>query len=211
MADETANIAGDPLAGNMGETGAASGGTEGGSGAEGASFTRNASDTIREEASKYADQAKEHILGFAGTGKERATSALDEVAEMMRTAEGDVDAKLGAQYGQYARTAADGLAGFADSLRGKEVGELLDEATDFVKKSPAIAVGTAAALGFVLARVIKSGIEAAGTETETSTTDAGTSGATATGGTTAGTADDIKIEPVGFGDGPSASPGTTQS
>jgi len=198
MTDETTSISGDPLAGNMGATGAAGGGTEGGTGAEGASFTRSASDTIREEASKYADQAKEHILGFAGTGKERATSALDEVAEMMRTAAGDVDAKLGAQYGQYARTAADGIAGFADSLRGKEVNELLDEATEFVKKSPAIAVGTAAALGFVLARVIKSGIEASGTPGAASPTTSATP-----------SNDDRKVEPAGVGT--PASPDTTQS
>lgn len=193
MADETTSIAGDPLGGNAGATGAAGGGTED------AGAKRSASDTIREEAAKYADQAKEHILGFAGTGKERATSALDEVAEMMRTAAGDVDAKLGEQYGQYARTAADGIAGFADSLRGKEVNELLDEATEFVKKSPAIAVGTAAALGFVLARVIKSGIDASGT----------TAPAAPTGN--APSTEDLKVEPAGFGSGPSASPGTTQS
>lgn len=177
MTDETTSIAGDPLAGNMGATGAAGGGTDD------AGAKRSASDTIREEASKYADQAKEHILGFAGTGKERATSALDEVAEMMRTAAGDVDAKLGEQYGQYARTAADGISGFAESLRGKDVNELLDEATEFVKKSPAIAVGTAAALGFVFARVIKSGIDASGTAAPT------------TG--TASSADAPKVEPAG--------------
>lgn len=192
MADETTSIAGDPLGGNAGATGA-TGGTED------AGAKRSASDTIREEAAKYADQAKEHILGFAGTGKDRATSALDEVAELMRTAAGDVDAKLGEQYGQYARTAADGIAGFAESLRGKEVNELLDEATEFVKKSPAIAVGTAAALGFVLARVIKSGIDASGT-----------TGQAASTGNTPSTAD-LKVEPAGFGTGPSASPGTTQS
>lgn len=202
MTDETTSISSDPLAGNMGATGAASGGTEASDkegGVDSGGFTRNASDTIREEAAKYADQAKEHILGFAGTGKERATSALDEVAEMMRTAAGDVDAKLGEQYGQYARTAADGIAGFADSLRGKEVNELLDEATEFVKKSPAIAVGTAAALGFVLARVIKSGIEASGTTTAAAPTASTPS------------TDDHKVEPAGFGNDTSASPGTTQS
>lgn len=197
MVDETTSISGDPLAGNMGATGAASGGTED------AGTKRTASDTIREEAAKYADQAREHILGFAGTGKERATTALDEVAEMMRTAAGDVDAKLGAQYGQYARTAADGIAGFADSLRGKEVNELLDEATEFVKKSPAIAVGTAAALGFVLARVIKSGIEASGTTTTSDTVSTPTGNSPST--------DDLTVAPAGFGDGPSVSPGTTQN
>lgn len=203
MADETTNIAGDPLAGSTGATGAASGGTETG-GAEGSGFTRNASDTIREEAGKFAEQARERILGFAGDGKARATSALDEVAEMMRTAAGDVDAKLGAQYGQYARSAADNIAGFAESLRGKEIEALLDEATEFVKKSPAVAVGTAAALGFVLARVIKSGIDASGSESGAGT------GGTEAGGNTPST-EDIKVEPVGFGSGPAASPGTTQS
>lgn len=183
MADETTSIAGDPLAGNMGATGSEAGGTED-TGAK-----RTASDTIREEASKYADQAKERMRGFAGEGKERATTALDEVASMMRTAAGDVDAKLGEQYGQYARTAADGIAGFADSIRGKEVDELLTEATEFVKKSPAIAVGTAAALGFVLARVIKSSMDAAG-------------------GASAPSAEDDKPTPAG---GPAASPGTSQS
>lgn len=196
MVDETTNISSDPLAGNMGATGAASGGTDD------TGTKRTASDTIREEASKYADQAKEHILGFAGTGKDRATSALDEVAEMMRTAAGDVDAKLGEQYGQYARSAADNIAGFADSLRGKDMNALLEEATEFVKKSPAIAVGTAAALGFVMARVIKSGIEASGTTTSDTS-------APATGNTPS--TEDLKVEPAGFGTGPAASPGTTQS
>lgn len=201
MADETTSIAGDPLAGNMGATGSDAGGTEG------AETKRSTSDTIKDEAGKFADQARERILGFAGDGKERATSALDEVVTMMRTAASDVDAKLGEQYGQYARSAADGIAGFAESLRARDVDDLLNEATDFVKKSPAIAVGTAAALGFVLARVIKSGIEAAGGEGTT-----GGSGGTTTGSTaTAGTAEDITVDPVGFGTGPSASPGTTQS
>jgi ElaB/YqjD/DUF883 family membrane-anchored ribosome-binding protein len=121
---------------------------------------RGATQTLKEEAGKFGSQAAERARAFAGEGKERATGALDEVANMFRSAAEDVDAKLGAEYGRYARSAADGIAGFAESLRGKEVDELLDNAGDFVRKSPAIAVGTAAAVGFVLARLIKSGIDA---------------------------------------------------
>ncbi|NIJ18530.1 ElaB/YqjD/DUF883 family membrane-anchored ribosome-binding protein [Sphingomonas naasensis] len=120
-----------------------------------------ATQQLRDEASKLKDQAAERARAFAGEGKDRATSALDEVARLMQSAAGDVDAKLGEEYGRYARSAADGIAGWAESLRGKEVDDLIEDASALVRKSPAIAVGTAAAVGFVLARLIKSGIDAA--------------------------------------------------
>ncbi|MEI9850044.1 MAG: phage holin family protein [Sphingomonas sp.] len=80
---------------------------------------------------------------------------------MMHSAAADVDERIGPAYGKYARSAAEGLSGFAETLRGKQVDELIDDATAFVRRSPAIAIGTAAAVGFVLARLIKSGIDAA--------------------------------------------------
>jgi ElaB/YqjD/DUF883 family membrane-anchored ribosome-binding protein len=122
----------------------------------------SATQQLKDEASKFGSQAADRARAFAGEGKERATTALDDVARMFQSAADDVDAKLGADYGKYARTAADSISGFAESLRGKEVDDLIDDASDFVRKSPAIAVGTAAAVGFVLARLIKSGIDAAG-------------------------------------------------
>jgi ElaB/YqjD/DUF883 family membrane-anchored ribosome-binding protein len=122
---------------------------------------RTASDTIREKAGEIGSQAAERARAFAGEGKEKATGALDEVAKMMQSAATDVDARLGEQYGKYARSAADGLTSFADNLRGKEVDDLIDDVTAFVRKSPAVAIGVAAGLGFVLARLIKSGVDAA--------------------------------------------------
>ncbi|WP_404339321.1 hypothetical protein AB2M62_08370 [Sphingomonas sp. MMS12-HWE2-04] len=123
---------------------------------------RTASQQIKDEASKFTSQAADRAREFAGQGKERATGALDEVAKMMSSAADDVDSRLGEEYGRYARSAADSVTGFADALRGKEVDDLIDDATAFVRKSPVIAVGTAAAVGFVLARLIKSGFDAAG-------------------------------------------------
>lgn len=122
---------------------------------------RSAADTIREEAGKFAGQAADRARGLASEGKDRASEALDSVAKMMHGAASDVDEKLGEDYGRYARSAAEGISGFADTLRGKQVDEIFSDVGDLVKKSPAIAIGTAAALGFVLARLIKSGIDAA--------------------------------------------------
>jgi len=125
--------------------------------AEGGSATNK----LREEASKLGSQAAERARALAGEGKEKATGALDEVASMMKSAANDVDARLGENYGKYARSAADGISNFAESLRGKEVDDLVADVTAFVRKSPAVAVGVAAGLGFVLARLIKSGVDAA--------------------------------------------------
>lgn len=134
---------------------------------------RSAADTIREKASEIGSEAADRARAFAAEGKDRATGALDEVAKMMQSAALDVDARLGEQYGKYARSAADGISGFAESLRGKEVDDLLEDVSAFVRKSPAVAVGVAAGLGFVLARLIKSGIDAASdaADTDASTTD----------------------------------------
>jgi ElaB/YqjD/DUF883 family membrane-anchored ribosome-binding protein len=128
---------------------------------EAAEAKTGATQQLKDEASKLGTQAADRAREFAGQGKERATTALDEVAKMFEGAAGDVDARLGEEYGKYARSAAQGISNFAEGLRGKEVDDLISDATDFVKKSPVIAVGAAAAIGFVVARLIKSGVDAA--------------------------------------------------
>lgn len=127
-----------------------------------AASKRGASQFARDEASKLFGQAGDKARSFADTGKNKATGALDEFSTMMRDAAGSVDEKLGEQYGAYARSAADQVASLAESLRGKQVDDLLEDARAFVQKSPAVAVGVAAGLGFVLARLLKSGLDAAG-------------------------------------------------
>jgi len=124
-----------------------------------------ATQQLKDEASKLGTQAADRAREFAGQGKERATGALDEVAKLFEGAALDVDSRLGEEYGKYARSAAQGISNFAENLRGKEVDDLIDDATAFVKKSPVIAVGAAAAIGFVVARLIKSGVDAASAET----------------------------------------------
>lgn len=115
---------------------------------------------FKDEAGKLTGQGIEKAKGYAADGKDRASGALDEFAKLMTDAAGNVDEKLGEHYGDYARSAANSLSGFADTLRNKDVDELLAEAKELVKKSPAVAIGTAAAVGFVLARLVKTGLDA---------------------------------------------------
>ena len=122
--------------------------------------TTEAKQAIKDNASKYGQQAADKARTLAEDGKVRATGALEQVAQLLNDAAQQVDDKLGAQYGSYARSAADSVSGFAEQVKAKDVDVLIEEATALVRKSPAIAVGAAAAVGFVVARLIQSGVDA---------------------------------------------------
>jgi hypothetical protein len=119
---------------------------------------------LRDKASaKAADirgQASDKAREYADEGKTRAAAGLDSVARMISDSAAQIDDKLGAAYGDYARKAGDAVADFSASLRDKDVEELFDDARDLVRRSPAIAIGAAAAAGFVIARIVKAGSEA---------------------------------------------------
>jgi len=105
-------------------------------------------DPIKEQAGKTAKSA-------AGVAKDKTGTAMQSLAKLISETAGTVDAKLGPQYGDYARQAAEQVAGAADSLDSKDVDQLMAEARDFVRKSPAVAIGAAAVVGFVLMRLAK--------------------------------------------------------
>lgn len=120
----------------------------------------SATHLFKDSATRIGKETIDRARAYAEDGKVRAGGALDEIAQMINEAAGTVDQKLGEQYGQYARTAAEKVAGFSEGLKAKELDDLIEDARGFVQKSPAIAIGTAAALGFVLVRLIQSGFNA---------------------------------------------------
>lgn len=122
--------------------------------------------TIKDEASKRASSLKSDAAGLkdqasakardaANAGKGKAAEAVGGIAKLLEDTAGTVDEKLGKQYGDYARSAASTVSNFSQSLDQKELDELANSAREFVKKSPAVAVGAAAVAGFVLARLLK--------------------------------------------------------
>ena len=103
-------------------------------------------------------QAGERVKQFADDGKTRVSDALDEAARAVEEAADLVDERLGEQYGGYARRAAERVSGIAPTLREKEVAELYEDARDFVRTSPVLTVGVAAAGGFALVRLVRAGM-----------------------------------------------------
>ena len=133
-------------------------GTQGGESVAGAPGV-GATQTIKDGATKLSQQAGDKARSLAEDGKARAAGGLDQLSQMLTDAAGQVDGKLGEQYGQYARSAAGAVSGFADQIKGKDLDELVEDARAFVRKSPAVAIGAAAAAGFVLARLLSAGLD----------------------------------------------------
>lgn len=115
---------------------------------------------IQDGAARLGQQATDRVRSFAVDGKARAGDALDRLSQMLGDAASQVDDRLGGQYGEYARSAAGAVSNLSTTIRDKDVDELFDDARGFIRKSPAVAIGGAAAVGFVLARLIQSGLEA---------------------------------------------------
>ena len=123
------------------------------------SRVEQAKQTAKDYSSKYGAQATDKIRTLADTGKERAVGGLDQLSQMIQDAAGQVDEKLGGQYGDYARSAAGAVSSFSEQIKGNDVEDLLEDARAFVRKSPGVAIGVAAALGFAVARIVQSGLD----------------------------------------------------
>ena len=65
---------------------------------------------------------------------------------------------LGSDYGEYARRAAGSIENVANTIASKDPDELIDDTRNFVRNSPGIALAGAAVVGFVVARLVKSGL-----------------------------------------------------
>lgn len=118
---------------------------------------KQAAKAVGEKTAGIRQQAAEKARDYADQGKDKAAGALEGVTKLVDNAAGAIDDKLGAQYGDYARKAAEAVSGVAGTLRSKNVDELFNDARDAVRKNPAIAIGAAAVAGFLLARVVKAG------------------------------------------------------
>ena len=114
---------------------------------------------VREQVTTIRSQATSKARGFADDGKSKATSLLDDFSEVIDEAAQAVDRKFGEDYGEYAHRASSAVSGFADKIRSRTVDDLIDDTRDFVRKSPGIAIGIAAVAGFMLVRLIKTGLD----------------------------------------------------
>ena len=111
------------------------------------------SQDLMADAKAYGKEAKVKGKDLAAQGKGRVSEGLTALGQAVGDSAHVVDEKLGAKYGDYARTASRSLQDAATSLDQKSIDELGEDARTFVRKSPGTAVGIAAVFGFLLSRL----------------------------------------------------------
>lgn len=118
-----------------------------------------AKQAVRDNASKYTAQAGDKARDYAQQGLMRAHDGLGQLSRTIEDAAQQIDEKLGSQYGDYARSAAGQVTALADRLQAKDPDELIEDVRGFVRQSPGAAIGVAATIGFVLARLVGAGVD----------------------------------------------------
>jgi hypothetical protein len=139
---------------------------------------------IKEGISGFKDQATDRVRTLADDGKAQASSFLQSIAEVLSDAASSIEEKLGDQYAGPGHSASDSIRSLAGRLDDSSVEDLFEGAKGFVKKSPALAIGAAALIGFAVARVLRSSVA----EFRSGGQDDGQSGGQRSGGAGSGAA-----------------------
>ena len=134
------------------------GGSRGRSGSAGSGSGGGIMDKVRSGGDKLSEQAADKARGFVGQGIERSADALSNVSRLVGDTASGLDERLGSEYGDYARRAAETLENTANRLASKDPDELIDDTREFIRKSPGVALAGAAIVGFALARLVQSGL-----------------------------------------------------
>lgn len=116
----------------------------------------------KEAASQLKDQAKSAATGQLAVRKDQTAQGLNVVSSAVH----DMSDRLRqnqqtSPYANYADQAANQIQRLAGYLQNRDVGQIVQEAQDWARREPAIALGGAFVLGLVAARFLKSsGIQA---------------------------------------------------
>jgi ElaB/YqjD/DUF883 family membrane-anchored ribosome-binding protein len=132
--------------------------TERGTGTRAGSAEGGLADRLRSGGEKLANQAGDKARGLVSQGLERTAEALANVSKMVGDTADGIDERLGEEYGAYARRAAGAIENVANTIAEKDPDELIEDTRNFVRNSPGIALAGAAVVGFVVARLLKSGL-----------------------------------------------------
>ena len=122
------------------------------------SSERGLADRFRESREQLSNQAGERARGLVSQSLERTAEALGNVSKMVGDTAPGIEERLGPEYGDYARRAAGAIENAANSIASKDPDELIEDTRNFVRNSPGIALAGAAVVGFVVARLLKSGL-----------------------------------------------------
>src|SRR3712207_4552136 len=151
--------------------------------------TQQVAQQARQQASDLASRGGEQVKGQLANQKHNAAQRMSPVQAALRETGQQLRNQGQGPVAEYADKAADQVERFAGYLRENDVDSLLNDARGFARRNPAVFLGSAAALGFLATRFLKSSSQEEGYSADyygyyRGTTSTATSRASVTYGTT---------------------------
>ena len=121
---------------------------------------RGTAQSLKAQAGELADTVKDGLTAQAEQQKHAVATRIDRVAERVLQAAGDLHGDE-AWLSSWLERGAYELSGFADELKRNDVAGLVETVQVFARRQPAVFMGVGVALGFAIARVLRSGSQIA--------------------------------------------------
>ncbi|WP_146256061.1 hypothetical protein [Aestuariivirga litoralis] len=109
-----------------------------------------------------ASKAGEKIMDTAERQKAVGADYVDSIAGAVRRAAGEFEGQV-PQAADYIRYAADQIETMSDSLRRRDIGQMMQDVQSFARRQPTAFLGLSFLAGFAAIRFLKSGASGAGT------------------------------------------------
>jgi hypothetical protein len=119
---------------------------------------RKAAGEVKSSARQASREAKQQAAETLDENRERAADELDKIAHAARAAASDLEDQEQEGLSDYVADMAQGIGSFANSLRRKNMDELLQEAREVARRNPALFIAGSIAVGFGLSRFAKASV-----------------------------------------------------
>ena len=110
----------------------------------------------RSNSSGIVGTVRERATAQLNTQKDRATDGLGSIAQAVRQTTGKLREDQQDIVAQYVEKAADQIERLSNTLREKDVSELVEDAQRLARRQPALFIGGSFAAGLLAARFLKS-------------------------------------------------------
>lgn len=123
-----------------------------------------AREKVQHEAHRAAEEARERGKSFFESQKRLAAEEVEGMANALRQTAHQLEDQHQESIANYTSRAAESLDSISKAIRDKDLNSLVRQAEDFGRRQPGIFLGSAVAVGFFLARFLKSSAERRETE-----------------------------------------------
>jgi ElaB/YqjD/DUF883 family membrane-anchored ribosome-binding protein len=111
-------------------------------------------DKLKHQAKDQLDAASQKAKSFAAEQKDLASGQLSGIASAINKVADELDTSNQGVIARYARDLAKGVDQMSETVRNREVDDLIGAAQDFGRKQPVAFLGVAALAGFVASRFV---------------------------------------------------------